>query len=344
MRCMKVGSSVKFSEYMTQWLYGDEGYYATYKNIGKKGDFYTAVSTSKFFGGTIAKHIISLVDEGFLAKNGVVCEIGAHHGYFLADVIEFIYTLRPKLLESLEFVIIERFDDLEKFQKNYFQESFGDVINLTHYKSLSELRCTNAFFIANEIFDAFPCELYYKGKTAQVDNHNVVFESEDSWVTSKAQKYHKDRGEIAVGYEAFASEMAQSCEKFEFISFDYGEMQARPDFSLRVYTKHKVLPFFTPKDSEEYIAREELFAKSDITYDVTFEHVKDAFVEAGVEFVEFKAQMVALVDMGLLELLEILKANVEEKLYKQELEKAKMLIMPNFLGERFKMIRFRKEG
>ena len=30
--------------------------------------------------------------------------------------------------------------------------------------------------------------------------------------------------------------------------------------------------------------------------------------------------------------------------YKQELEKAKMLIMPNFLGERFKMIRFRKSS
>ena len=342
MRCIKMESKMKFSEYMSKWLYGEDGYYATYKNIGKEGDFYTAVSTSKFFGGTIGKHIISLVDEGFLSKDGVVCEIGAHHGYFLADVIEFIYTLRPELLSSLEFVIIERFDDLQKFQKQYFEESFGDAVKLTHYRSLSELQCTNAFFIANEIFDAFPCELYYKGKTARVENHDVKFDLEDAWVTSKAQKYNKDRGEIAVGYEAFAHEMAQCCNKFEFISFDYGEMQARPDFSLRVYTKHKVLPFFTPKESEDYIPREELFAKSDITYDVTFEHVKDAFSEAGVEFVEFKAQMVALVDMGLLELLEILKENVEEKLYKQELEKAKMLIMPNFLGERFKMIRFRK--
>jgi SAM-dependent MidA family methyltransferase len=126
------------------------------------------------------------------------------------------------------------------------------------------------------------------------------------------------------------------------MSFDYGEMQARPDFSLRIYTKHKVLPFFLPEDDEDYIPRKELFKKSDITYDVTFAHVKDAYEEAGVEFVEFKAQMTALVDMGLLELLEMLRQNVDEKIYKQELEKAKILIMPNFLGERFKMIRFRK--
>lgn len=322
---------------MTEWLYGNDGYYATYKNIGKEGDFYTAVSTSKFFGGSIAKHIISLVDEGFLAENGVVCEIGAHHGYFLADVIEFIYTLRPKLLSTLQFAIVERFDALQEFQRNYFNESFGDVVSLTHYKSLSELKCENAFFIANEIFDAFPCELYYKGKTARVDGHNIEFDQENEWVKSKAEKYSKDRGEIAVGYEEFAKEMSLTCKKFEFMSFDYGEMMARPDFSIRVYEKHKVIPLF-----DEEIKRDELFGKSDITYDVTFQHVKDAYEEAGVDFVELKAQMVALVDMGILDLLEMLKDNADEKIYKQELEKAKMLIMPNFLGERFKMIRFRK--
>ena len=328
----------KFSEYMTEWLYGKNGYYATYKNIGKSGDFYTAVSTSKFFGGTIAKHIISLVDEGFLAKDGTVCEIGAHHGYFLADVIEFIYTLRPELLSSLNFVIVERFDDLQEFQNNYFEESFGEVVKLTHYKSLTELKCENAFFIANEIFDAFPCELYYKGKTARVDGHNIEFDIENKWVDEKAKKYHKDRGEVALGYEEFAREMAESCEKFEFMSFDYGEMAARPDFSLRVYAKHEVIPFFA-----EDIKREELFAKSDITYDVTFAHVKDAYAEAGVEFIELKAQMSALINMGIMDLLEMLQKNADEKIYKQELEKAKMLILPNFLGERFKMIRFRKD-
>jgi len=234
-------------------------------------------------------------------------------------------------------VIIERFENLQEFQKNYFKESFGDAVSLTHYKSLSDLKCESAFFIANEIFDAFPCELYYKGKTARVDNHNIEFDIDDEWVKNKADKYFKDRGEIAVGYEEFAKEMANAANKFEFMSFDYGDMKARPDFSIRVYSKHDVIPFF-----DENIKREKLFGDSDITYDVTFEHVKDAYEEAGVEFVEFKAQMVALVDMGLMELLEILKDNADEKIYKQELEKAKMLIMPNFLGERFKMIKFRK--
>ncbi|MDD5156748.1 SAM-dependent methyltransferase [Sulfurimonas sp.] len=328
---------MKFSEYMNQWLYGENGYYMTYKSIGKDGDFYTAVSSSKFFGGTIANHIIRLVDEGFLAKDGTVCEIGAHHGYFLADIVEFIYTLRPELLKTLDFVIIERYDSLKDFQINYFQESFGDVVKLTHYKSLKELKCNNAFFVANEIFDAFPCELYYKGKCARVERHEIIFDIDDSFTEEKTKKYYKDRGEIAIGYEEFAKDMAASCKKFEFMSFDYGEMSARPDFSIRVYAKHNVIPFF-----DEKINRAELFANSDITYDVTFEHVKDAFVSASVEFLELKAQMTALVNMGILDLLEILKEKSDEKIYKQELEKVKILIMPNFLGERFKMIKFRQ--
>jgi len=322
---------------MSQWLYGEDGYYASYKEIGKGGDFYTSVSTSKFFGGTIAKHIISLVDEGFLHPSGTVCEIGAHHGYFLADVIEFIYTLRPKLLSSLNFVIIERFETLQTQQRDYFAECFGDAVSLTHYKSLSELKCKNAFFVANEIFDAFPCELYFKGKSARVDGHNIEFDGDDVWVDNKAKKYHKDRGEIARGYEEFALEMANAADSFEFMSFDYGEMAARPDFSLRVYVKHEVIPFF-----DENIKRSELFAKSDITYDVIFAHVKDAYEEAGVTFIELKTQMVALVDMGILELLEMLKEKADPKIYAQELEKVKILILPNFLGERFKMIRLRK--
>ncbi|WP_304546310.1 SAM-dependent methyltransferase [Sulfurimonas microaerophilic] len=330
---------MKFSEYMGEWLYGEDGYYATYKNIGKEGDFYTAVSASKFFGGTIAKHIISLVDEGFLDKDGSVCEIGAHHGYFLADVCEFLYTLRPELLSSLNFVIIERFDDLQRQQREYFAESFGDVVQLTHYKSLSEMKVKSAFFIANEIFDAFPCELYFKGHTARVDGHQINFDVEDEWVSEKAKKYHKEKGEIAVGYEEFAKEMASAAERFEFMSFDYGELQARPDFSLRIYAKHEVFPFF-----EDDLDRETLFGTSDITYDVTFEHVKDAYEEAGVKFITCVPQMVSLVDMGILELLEMLRENADEKIYKQELEKVKMLIMPNLMGERFKMIKFRKNA
>ncbi len=326
-----------FSEYMYDWLYGESGYYSKYKEIGKAGDFYTAVSTSKFFGGTIAKHIIAVIDEGFLPKDTTICEIGAHKGYLLADIVQFIYTLRPELLNTLSFAIVERFDFLQEEQRRYFKDSFGDVISLHQVKSLQELQLESAFFIANEIFDAFPCELIYEDKTATLVDGKIVFEEEDAWVSEKAKKYHKDKGEIARGYETFALEMKGAAKTFEFMTYDYGEMQARPDFSIRVYKDHEVFPLF-----DESLNLDEVFSVSDITYDVTFEHVKDAYADAGVEMVDFKTQALALVDMGLLELLEILKEQAGEEAYAHELERAKQLIMPAFLGERFKMIRFRQ--
>ena len=329
----------RFSEYMEAWLYAEDGYYASYRPIGKSGDFYTAVSASKFFGGTIAKHLVSVIDEGFLSPAATVCEIGAHHGYLLADIVEFVYTLRPELLRTLRFVIVERFPALQRQQREYFDSAFGGAVQLEHRDSLDALRTDEAFFVANEIFDAFPCELYYKGKIARVDDaHEVHFDLEDANIAAMAERFGKDRGEIAVGYEAFARQMAAAAARSEFVSFDYGEMQARPDVSLRVYLQHRVFPFF-----DEELDRTAAFEKSDITYDVTFSHVAEAFAAAGMPMVEYATQMKALVEMGLLDLLEMLRENAEEKIYKQELEKAKTLIMPQFLGERFKMIRFRKE-
>ena len=335
---MKSWSMKKFSDYMYDWLYGEQGYYSKYREIGKAGDFYTSVSASKFFGGSIAKHIISVIDEGFLSKDTTICEIGAHKGYLLADVVQFIYTLRPELLETLSFAIVERFDFLQEEQRNYFQESFGDVVTLKQVKSLKELELDSAFFVANEIFDAFSCELIHKGKIGTIKDAKIVFEEEDAWVSEKAKKYHKDRGEIAVGYEAFALEMKNSAKKFEFMTYDYGEMEARPDFSIRVYKEHEVFPLF-----DENLKLDDVFSVSDITYDVTFAHLKDAYEEAGVKMFEFKTQALALVDMGLLELLEMLKEQGGDEIYAHELERAKQLIMPSFLGERFKMIRFRQD-
>jgi len=329
---------MKFSEYMNAWLYGDSGYYTQYNTIGKEGDFYTAVSSSKFFGGSIAKHIISVIDEGFLSKNTTICEIGAHHGYLLADIVEFIHTLRPELLTTLNFCIVERYENLQNQQKKYFSECFGDAVNLLHVNDISALKVDDAFILANEIFDAFSCELFYKGKIASVKEHEVVFEEEDEEITLLAAKYHKDRGEIAVGYEEFARNVQKASPRFEFMSFDYGDMQARPDFSLRIYHEHKVDPFF-----EESLNRAKLFQTSDITYDVNFQHVKDAFIDEGMEYVDFQAQMVALVDFGVLELLEMVRDHAGEDIYKQELQKVKTLIMPDMMGERFKVIRFRKK-
>ena len=330
-------ANVNFSEYMNNWLYSSDGYYSKFRQIGQKGDFYTAVSATPFFGGSIAKHIISVIDEGYLSKNSVICEVGAHQGYLLADIVQFIYTLRPELLDTLKFAIVERFEAVRDVQKKYFIDSFGDALKLELYESLEDLKADEAFFVANEIFDAFGCELLHEGKIATVQNNTITFDKDDEKIVALGKKYNQTKGEIAVGYEEFALEMSSAAKRYEFLTFDYGELEARPDFSSRIYQKHLVFALF-----DENIKLEDYYADSDITYDVNFSHLIDAYEQSGAKKVEFKTQLLALVDFGIHDLLKILQENVSQRAYESQVNKVKTLISPSFMGERFKMVRFRK--
>ncbi len=332
---------MRFSKYMTKWLYDKDGYYANYKKIGKDGDFFTSVSTSSFFGGSIGKRIVDLVESNSLPKNCTIIEIGAHHGYLLADIIQFIYTLNPKLLQTLKFIIIEKFEALQKQQEKYLKECFGTAINLRFYKDINEVKLNHAFIVANEIFDAFACELVFtkedKLHLAQVDNHKITFKPcEDTKIIEHCQKYKITKGEIALGYEEFAKALCENIKNFEFITFDYGDRYPRNDFSARIYSKHKVFPIF-----EDNLDLNKYFKKSDITFDVCFNHLKDCF-EPFVNSIEFKTQLQTLIDFKIIDLLEILRKNVDEKTYLRESQKVKLLLEPTGMGERFKVLHIKK--
>jgi SAM-dependent MidA family methyltransferase len=330
---------IPFSEYMAEWLYGPEGYYANFKAIGKQGDFYTAVSASRFFGATISHYMISLIKAGRLSPRTKLVEIGAHQGYLLADMIEWIAQEAPELLETMGFGIVEPFAPMRQAQLDYFVSRFGEVIVPEHYEDPRQVGGEEIFFVANEIFDAFPCDLVYKGKTALADrsSHEVLFEGDDEQALELARRYGRERGEVARGYEAFAASMAEAGERILFVTFDYGEKEPRTDFSLRIYKGHEVFPFF-----EEGLDRAALFGKSDLTYDVHFDHLIDAYETAGFKTAGYKTQLRALTEMGLPHLLEQLAKLGDQALYLRELGKIKTLIDPQMMGERFKMVEFHK--
>lgn len=333
----------KFSDYFNSWLYGNDGYYTKYKAIGKTGDFFTAVSTSIFFGGAIAKKIVDTISKNELPKNTTILEIGAHHGYLLADIIQFIYTLNPKLLETLNFAIVERFEHLQKEQKEYLTNSFGDAINITFYDDISSVKLDNAFIVANEIYDAFSCELIYtnnnKLQNAVIKDNKIKFENcYDENIINSCKKYKITKGELALGYEEFAKNICNNIKQFHFLSFDYGEKYPRNDFSCRIYSNHEVFPIF-----QDNIDLEKFYKNSDITYDVNFSQVIDSFSEICKCEVEYKTQLKALVEFGILELLEILQKNVSEENYLKETQKVKTLLDPTGMGDRFKMIYITKK-
>ncbi len=331
---------------MHDWLYGDGGYYRNHIDIGKKGDFYTAVSSSMFFGGSIAKRLIDTIEKGFLSSTCRVVEIGAHKGYLLADIVQFIYTLKPELLKTISFIIIEPFEENRVAQLKYFKDSFGDTINLTHLLDLKELECEEAFFVANEIFDAFACEVVKDGNMLVLDGNELKFEKMDDATKSLSKMYNINTGEIPLGYEEFALDMYNSTKRYEFVSFDYGDRYARDDFSLRIYDKHKVYPFFSLTDfaKDEKIDKnfEDFYKNSDITYDVNFDYLIKCYEKSGAKLELFSSQFSALMRFGLAELLELLQKNSTKEVYESEINKVKILIDPTMMGVRFKMACFRK--
>jgi SAM-dependent MidA family methyltransferase len=322
---------------MNEWLYGEEGYYKNFKAIGRSGDFYTAVSTSSFFGASIANYFYTLLKEGKVDRNGWLIEIGAHQGYLLCDMIQWLYTCDPTLVQTLKFGIVERQPEVQKVQLAYIKERFGDDIQITHFNDIAEVKVEYAFVVANEIFDAFPCELIKDEKIASVKADEIRWEEASSEMLEWAKTHRLIQGEIAVGYEDFAKEMASSIQKCDFVTFDYGEKYVRNDFSIRVYRSHETFPLF-----DEALKLSESYKKDDITYDVNFGHVIEAFLAEGFEEVVYETQARALVRFGLIDILEQFAKQTTQEKYVREADKVKTLISPTMMGDRFKMVHFRK--
>ena len=322
---------------MQEWLYGEEGYYKNFKAIGKEGDFYTAVSTSPFFGASIANYLWKKIEAGEIPGDALLLEIGAHQGHLLGDMIQWLYTCDPTLIESMSFAIVERQPEVQEAQQAYFLDRFGGEVSVEQYGSLEELNESYAFVVANEIFDAFPCELVKDGEIATLADDQIIWEKAPEVLLEKIQKYRQVKGEVAVGYEAFAEEMAQSFAHCDFLSFDYGEKYVRNDFSVRLYKKHETFPLF-----DEAVVLQDEFKKSDITYDVNFEHVIDAFGEAGFETVDYETQARALIRFGLIDMLEAFARQTTQENYLREVDKVKTLIAPTMMGDKFKLIHLRK--
>jgi len=328
---------MQFSDYMHEWLYGENGYYKHFKAIGKAGDFYTAVSTSSFFGASIANYFYTLIKEGKADKNGWLVEIGAHQGYLLCDMIQWLYTCDPILVKTLKFGIVERQPEVQKAQLKYIEERFGSDIEITHFDDISDVEVNYAFVIANEIFDAFPCELLKDENIAVVKEHVLEWKKASQETLTWAKKHYLTQGEVALGYEEFAQHMAAGIKKCDFVSFDYGEKYVRNDFSIRVYRKHETYPLF-----DEDLIVSESYQKDDITYDVNFGHLIEAFEDTGFKEVVYETQARALIRFGIIDILEAFSKQTTQANYIREADKIKTLISPTMMGDRFKMVHFKK--
>jgi SAM-dependent MidA family methyltransferase len=131
--------------------------------------------------------------------------------------------------------------------------------------------------------------------------------------------------------------MSKGIKSCDFVTFDYGEKYVRNDFSIRVYQSHKTYPLF---DEELNLA--DSFKKDDITYDVNFGHVIEAFTKNGFKEESYETQARALIRFGIIDILEMFAKQTSQARYAREADKIKTLISPTIMGDRFKMVHFKK--
>ncbi|RDU61636.1 SAM-dependent methyltransferase [Helicobacter sp. MIT 14-3879] len=303
-----------FSEYFKSWV---SSYYKNAK-IGKNGDFYTSVTSSKFFGGSIANYILKNLENGNLKLPLKIIDIGGNNLNLLNDIYEFLNAISVNVVENCEFILVESNHLVESSLKIRVVRGLENIIN-----------DSNIFFIANELFDALPCELFDNNKMAFIENNEIIFKSANIDIINLASSFGIKKGEIPLSYFKFCKILESF--KFIFLVCDYGSEINRNDFSLRIFHKHQIINPFNKK-------LDMFFGKSDITYNVPFLFLDKAFIDIGSKKVLYKRQDLALVeDFGILDLCQSFydSSHISEHIYIRESNKIKILL--NELSAKFKI-------
>lgn len=333
---------------MSQSLYGENGYYTTPHRVGTKGDFYTSVSASKFFGGAIASYILSLLEKGSLYLPLHIIEIGADKGYLLGDIALFLDALSQNVMQQCSFITIEPLDNLAQTQSTHFALLAKQTpLHFATYKDLNSAPQpkpqTSLFIISNELFDSFPCEVIHNNTMLHItqDSHiwRGIWQDINAHTRSIIQtyKYPANYSGIMPLWEDFISSLGQFSKAYQqcyFMSFDYGGYDQTHSlaFNPRFYLQHHVqtLMDFLAQNGDFHT----LYKKADITYDVNFTYLDTLLCSAGFENVFRTSQARALIEkMNILTLLESFATYQGFKAYFREIQKVKTLL--HTMGERF---------
>ncbi len=327
---------------MQEWLYGKKGYYRK-ATIGQKGDFYTSVSLSKFFGGAMAFYIIKLLEEEKLFLPLKIVEIGSHHGHFLSDIANFLNALSVGVIEKCEFVSCEPLIELQNIQQTTFKQATQLNLTSCDLKGLDFKEKESAFVVSNELFDAFACEIIKDNQMLFITHdHQSVWGNINEPTKELLKTLNLKEGCAPLFLNAFIKDLLEKLNEassWVFLSFDYGDTIERKDMHLRAFKNHQALDF---KDILNHLAS--LYQQSDLTYDVNFSLVRFLFEKHHAQFSFFKSQANALIDMGIMGLLETFSKSVSYERYLKEAAKIKPLISPGGLGERFKALEFVKKN
>ena len=158
---------LSFARFMELALYCPvHGYYETKKdNPGRHGDFYTSVGVGELFGQLLAFQFAEWLEQLRIADCGLrIVEAGAHDGRLAKDILAWLQSNRPGLLDRIEYWIIEPSARRQEWQKKTLEQYSSHVRWFTNFHSIapnnsqSAIRNPqlNGIIFSNELLDAMP--------------------------------------------------------------------------------------------------------------------------------------------------------------------------------------------
>lgn len=245
---------IPFSRFMELSLFSPlGGYYATAEAVGARGDYYTSPTAHPLFGRLLATQIEQMWALLGRPDPFTVVEAGAGTGLLARDIVAGCVALDPRLARALRYVALDR-----------VRPPGGDLLPAGASRLVAQglpLRGIVGCVLSNELFDCFPVHRFQVqgGRPMEVyvglvedELGEVLDEPSDPEVARRVRAATGDglpegyRGEVCLGLDPWAAEVAGALDRGFVISVDYGgaaeELYAphRARGTLRCYYRHTV--------------------------------------------------------------------------------------------------------
>jgi SAM-dependent MidA family methyltransferase len=308
------GGRIPYSRLMELSMFGPEGYYskAKVKIAGEASkshevDFITHPEQSEHFGMTVGNTAMQVWESMDRPDNFPIVEMGAGNGVLAKDILVWARTHQPEFYKSLNYVIVE-YGDLVQKQRVTVQsgvrgraidESTEDLGKVSWVNgSAYELPLNNieGFIVSNELPDAFPVEVVsaingaIKQKYVTIENDRgndrwvEVWEDPSAEVQAYIDKYNITVGDgqeepINLNAVKWQSAVDRALKRGAILTIDYGQSGNFGD----KYKGHRAARTY-PSRGDVYQEYRNM-GNVDITSNVNFQIIQDLSVQDGFDVV-----------------------------------------------------------
>jgi SAM-dependent MidA family methyltransferase len=343
------GGWLSFERFMELALYAPGlGYYSAGSvKLGAGGDFVTAPETSELFSRCLARQCAPLLQQ----TGGEVLELGAGTGRMAAGLLTELAALGA-LPER--YAILEVSADLVQRQRARLEQLPAALRERVVWLERLPERALNGVILANEVADALPCRRFVIG-SGGVEEVGVALAggeagggafrdqlaaTDDVLLRACAELGATLPQPLPVGYQSevclritpWIATLADTLGRGLLLICDYG--------LPRRHYYHPQCARGTLRCHYRQLAHDDPYLNlgvQDITAWVDFTRVAEAGISAGLELAGFATQTAVLLALGLEELVAAAGDGIARARLAGE---ARRLVLPEEMGESFKMMAF----